>query len=149
MMAPILFIMTKSLRQKALDFLSRREHSRFELAHKLKRYEGVLKSEIESLLDTLETQKLLSDARFAEAYLQSRFKKGYGPVRIVQELQVRGVSDEIVSQALQRISSQEWQASAVSVRQKKFGSLQVLEFEERVKQSQFLIYRGFTSDQVK
>ena len=59
---------------KALDLLSRREHSRKELYLKLvKRFES--KEDINSSLDKLEENNLLRDSRFAEEYVQARRRK--------------------------------------------------------------------------
>ena len=137
--------MIKSLRQKALDFLAIREHSCFELAQKLKGYQQSTPAEIADLLNTLETQKLLSDVRFAESYCGMRFKKGYGSLRISQELKVRGVPEEIISEILEKISAEEWKERAEAVRQKKFGKAIPTDVKEKLKQNQFLYYRGFTS----
>ena len=64
---------------KALDLVSRREHSRHELMQKLdKRYPNTIPI-IEDVLDKLETNKILDDERFAEMYLNSRARKGFGP----------------------------------------------------------------------
>ena len=66
---------------KALDLVSRREHSRHELMQKLdKRYPNSIPI-IEDALDKLETNKILDDERFAEMYLNSRARKGFGPKR--------------------------------------------------------------------
>ena len=74
---------------KALDLLSRREHSRKELYLKLtKRFES--KEDINLNLDRLEEKNLLSDSRFAEEYVQARRKKGFGPIKISAELEKRG-----------------------------------------------------------
>ena len=76
---------------KALDLLSRREHSRKELYLKLtKRFES--KEDINFNLDRLEEKNLLSDSRFAEEYVQARRKKGFGPIKISAELEKRGVN---------------------------------------------------------
>jgi len=67
---------------KALDLVSRREHSRHELMQKLdKRYPNTT-SIIEDVLDKLETNKILDDERFAEMYLNSRARKGFGPKKM-------------------------------------------------------------------
>jgi len=59
---------------KALDLLSRREHSRTELYLKLtKRFES--KEDINLNLDRLEEKNLLSDSRFAEEYVQARRRR--------------------------------------------------------------------------
>jgi regulatory protein len=140
--------MISTLRQKALNLLSRREHSRFELAEKLKRYEASA-VEIAALLDILETQQLLNEARFAEAYCHMRFKKGYGPIRIVHELEARGVARRIVCDTVAKIPLADWLSQIEVVRQKKFGEGNATTLEEKFKQSQFLYYRGFNSDQIK
>ncbi len=74
---------------KALDLLSRREHSRKELFLKLiNRFES--QEEINLTLDKLEGKNLLSDSRFAEEYVQARRKKGFGPIKISAELDPMG-----------------------------------------------------------
>ena len=57
---------------KALDLVSRREHSRHELMQKLnKRFPETLPI-IEEALDKLVLNNILNDKRFAEMYLNSR-----------------------------------------------------------------------------
>ena len=81
---------------KALDLLSRREHSRKELFLKLiNRFES--QEEINLTLDKLEGKNLLSDSRFAEEYVQARRKKGFGPIKISAELEKRGVNESLIS----------------------------------------------------
>ena len=81
---------------KALDLLSRREHSRKELFLKLtKRFES--KEDINLTLDSLEGKNLLSDSRFAEEYVQARRKKGFGQIKISAELEKRGVNELLIS----------------------------------------------------
>ena len=71
---------------KALDLLSRREHSRKELYLKLiSRFES--KEDINLILNKLEKNKLLSDSRFTEEYVQARRRKGFGPIKISAELE--------------------------------------------------------------
>ena len=63
----------RSLRARALACLARREHSRTELARKLAPH-AVDADELNRLLDSLEADKLLSDARFAEVLARSLFR---------------------------------------------------------------------------
>ena len=77
-----------------MDFLARREHTSKEIFSKLKnRVESVelLKAEI----DKLEEEGLIDNKRFAEQYIYSRSLRGYGPLRIKQELKQRGVNENI------------------------------------------------------
>lgn len=134
-----------SCRKAAMDYLARREHSRLELTRKLASKEFT-QSEISSTLDQLEQDQLLNDARFAEAYTQSRVNRGYGPVRIRQELQERGVAAGITDQVLE-VWSGEWSGLAAKQQQKKFKN-KAKDFTERSKQARFLQYRGFTAEQI-
>jgi len=133
--------------QLAIKLLARREHSRLELFHKLKA-RGFESGDIENLLDELAAQNFQSDTRFAEAYVSMRKQKGYGPIRIQQELHEKGISDEITSQFL-NTHDENWQMLAEQVRIKKFGQDPPETFEEKAKQMRFLQYRGFTHDQFK
>ena len=138
--------MTSKLRMTAMNLLARREHSRLELAKKLRKrdYES---SEIDDVLSALENENLLSDQRFSEAYANMRANRGLGPVRIRLELNDRGVADNLISAALARHESS-WFERAEGVRQKKFGDPPE-NIEAKAKQLRFLQYRGFTNDQIR
>jgi regulatory protein len=57
----------RTLKQRAVAYLARREHSRAELAKKLSAH-GT-QEEIDSVLNSLQDAKLLSDQRFAAAFI--------------------------------------------------------------------------------
>ena len=68
----------KDIYNKALDIISRREHSSKEVIEKLARKftsEDLINSTIEKLI----SNNLINDTRFAEMYVRSRKKKGFGP----------------------------------------------------------------------
>ena len=91
---------------KALDLLSRREHSRTELYLKLtKRFES--KEDINLNLNRLEKKNLLSDSRFAEEYVQARRRKGFGPNKISAELDKRGVKESLISNEIEKFDDWE------------------------------------------
>ena len=64
---------------KALDLVSRREHSRFELMQKLNKRFPETMPIIEEALDKLVVNNILDDERFVEMYLNARARKGFGP----------------------------------------------------------------------
>ena len=130
-----------------MDLLARREHSRRELRAKLIT-RNFLFSDVDAALDQLEKEGLLSDARFAEAYIASRVRKGHGPTRIRLELEERGIADAIISEHLEMIEV-DWSNLAVTVRDKKFGEQTVSNFREWARQAKFLQYRGFTNGQIR
>ena len=64
---------------KALDILSRREHSVLELKQKLKKKYDT-EDDIEETISRLKKNNLLNDYRFSESYVVYRKRKGFGPV---------------------------------------------------------------------
>lgn len=96
-----------ALRRRAMDLLARREHSRAELAAKLRdRFAEADPDAIESVLDKLAAENLQSDRRFAGEYLRMRMRRGFGWLHIRAELQSRGVADSIVSELVR--PDEEW-----------------------------------------
>lgn len=100
------------------------------------------------MLDQLAREGLQSDRRYAETYLDSRARKGYGPVRIRQELRERGIADSLIDESLDA-SALDWTAVLAAVRDKKFGGAPPADFNERARQSRFLQYRGFSAEQIR
>ena len=131
---------------KALDLLSRREHSRKELYLKLiSRFES--KEEINLILNKLEKNKLLSDSRFTEEYVQARRRKGFGPIKISAELEKRGISDSLISGQINIYD--DWDDLAQSTFQKRFPEGISKDFKELQKQKNFLSNKGFTFYQIE
>ena len=132
---------------KAMDLLARREHSRRELRAKLigRNYSP---ADVDDVLSQLIEEGLLSDKRFAEAFVSSSLRKGHGPKRIRKELEERGVADVIISEHLEQPEI-DWSELAVTVRYKKFGDESVSNFREWARQAKFLQYRGFTNGQIR
>ncbi|WP_431820377.1 recombination regulator RecX [Burkholderia sp. F1] len=131
----------RSLKGRALGYLSRREYSRAELARKLAPYVGDDES-VEPVLDALEQEGWLSDARFAESLVHRRASR-VGAARIVNELKRHAVGDTLVEEVSAQLRETEW-ARAQAVWRKKFGALPQTP-AERAKQARFLAARGFSS----
>ena len=134
------------MRRRAVELLARREHSRRELATKLKRLnpDAAL---IEQVLSGLEAEHAQSDDRFTSEYIRQRSGKGYGPLRIQQELRQRGITPPELLRAA--MDSVDWLRLAVEVRHKKFGRTVPRAAAERARQMRFLQYRGFAMDQIR
>ena len=131
----------KDIRRSAMDLLARREHSRLELARKLhRRYSEY--DLIETALDKLVKDSLLSDERFTEVYVSYRKRAGFGPVRIAGELRERGVSDSLTNRYIDG-GDISWRDAALAARDKKFGPQSVTDLTEKARQQKFLSYRGF------
>jgi len=98
--------MSRSINEVAIGLLSRREHSILEIKRKLKQ-KSFEDDEIEQVVQRLLENNLLSEERFTESYINMRKRKGYGPVRIAQELRQRGVDTDFFESFLDR-SNVEW-----------------------------------------
>lgn len=98
---------------------------------------------IEEALNQLINAGWLNESRFVEAYIRSRAARGFGPVRIRQELLQRGIIDELIEEILYQLPDIDWQVLAEQVRIKKFGEDNPKLYSERMKQLKFLYYRGF------
>jgi len=81
----------------------------------------------------------------AEAYVEERVRKGFGPIRIRQDLRKRGLSDSLIAHYLKK-STQEWVDSMADAHDKKYGSNRGNDAKERAKRARFLEYRGFPAD---
>ena len=134
-----------TLRERALRLLARREHSRVELARKLKLY-AVPEDDLDALLDDLARRKQLSDERYAESRANALSRK-FGAARIAQELRSKGLDKVLAEQtaAVARATEVE-RARAVWLR--KFRNPGRTR-EQRAKQMRFLQSRGFSFDAIR
>ncbi len=124
-----------------------REHSRAELRRKLQtRFPD--SPEIEQVLDALEQCNYLSDERFVAEYLQSRVRKGYGPLRIKAELQERGIAKDMIAQYLSEYDDQ-WYQLMQAAASGKLGGAAKLEQKNHQKIARFLEYRGFPTAMIR
>lgn len=108
---------------------------------------GLEPTSVDEAVRALTETGLLSDARFAASYVRSRVERGYGPLRIRQELRQRAIDEDLIGHSLDRYAS-EWFSRAATARRKRFGATLPDTLADRARQSRFLQYRGFTSEQV-
>lgn len=132
--------------RSALASLARREHSRLELQNKLLN-KGFEHNLVEQLLDDLEQQGWLCDTRFAEVFCRMRSGKGYGELRIRQELQQKGVARSVIEQTLNRCEVDFYQVMN-NAYAKKYDNRPVSDFKEKTKRQAFLYRRGFAAEMI-
>ena len=128
---------------KALDLVSRREHSRHELSQKLNKRFPETMPIIEEALDKLVLNNILDDERFIEMYLNARARKGFGPKKIEMELYSKKVDPMLIGNAIEGYES--WIENAENVLKKKFNSMKPTDYKSKMKQKQFLFNRGFST----
>ncbi len=100
------------------------------------------------VIDNLRAEGLQSDERFTEAFVHIRVDRGYGPLRISQELQQRGVCDSLISRFM-CLEEPDWRQHAREAREKRFGTSLPTDYKDRAKQSRFLQSRGFSGEQIR
>ncbi len=127
-----------------MDLLARREHGRVELTRKL-RQRGAPVELIDTALERLVQEGLLSEARYLESFVGYRARAGYGPLRIREELIQRGLSRADVEQAL-RDSGIDWREQLEQTWRRKFAGQLPGDARERAQQGRFLSYRGYPLD---
>ncbi|HSH88101.1 MAG TPA: recombination regulator RecX [Methylophilus sp.] len=135
----------KSLRQRALEYLSKREYSAVELAQKLKAYASET-DDIAALIADFKTRGWLSDARYTEQMVHARQAK-FGIARVANELREKGIDDSLVAEAVAKLQVNEVERAG-EIWRKKFKAAPATR-EEWAKQARFLQSRGFTFDVIK
>jgi len=133
-------------RTRALGLLGRRDYARAALKQRLTE-DGFEPGATEAALSALERERLLSDARYAEAAVASRIARGHGPLRIALELRRQGLASGLVKEALAAHDT-EWPALAAALRRRRFGPAPAGDAPGRAREARFLLARGFTGRQV-
>ena len=135
------------LKKIAIDLLSRRDHSRQELAHKLKQ-KGGLDDDIQQLLDWCSQENYQSESRYAALLVRSKINKGYGPQYLSQAAREQGISKELLTQTIESLEV-DWFALALAQYQKKYGGKPVEDFQDKQKRMGYLQRRGFNGAQIQ
>jgi regulatory protein len=129
----------RTLRERALSLLNRREHTRVELARRLEPH-AEPDDDLTKLLDEFEQRGWLSDERYARMRANARAGK-FGNSRIAHELRERGVAHDLIASTLFELEQSEL-ARARAVWATRFGTLPG-DARERARQARFLQQRGF------
>lgn len=90
----------------------------------------------------------LDDSRFVARFIASRSRKGYGPARIRQELNQKGISREATEKAMRECDI-DWCALARDQVTRKYGEPLPTVFSEKVKIQRFLLYRGYLMEDIQ
>ena len=131
------------MRAFAYRLLGRREYSVFELDRRIRQKwpEAIA---VEELMEALVAENLVSDERYAEAFVRFRIQRHQGPLKIKAALRTKGISDDLISHEI-GAHSEEWSNLAAQwLKRQNPGSI---DFEKKKKYYRRLTSRGFTHDQ--
>jgi len=134
-------------RASAMGSLAMREHSVAELRSKLlnKQHDPDV---VETVLADLQAENLLSNERFASSYWRVRTDRGYGTMRIRQELQLKGIAADMIQLTLED-SEIDFHALVRSVYEKKYRGKAIMDFKDKQKRQAFLYRRGFDAELIR
>lgn len=101
----------------AVALLAQRAHASGEIAQKLRR-KLYMEDTIEMVLYKLEKERLLNDEAFAREWAASRARSQIGRSRILRELRMKGISQQMAELALEELDEEEGDEAAVSLARK-------------------------------
>ncbi len=127
------------IREASLRYLERRQHSERELFLKLRK-KGFSPDEIQREIERLRKMGLLNDREFAINWAIGRRKKLYGRKKIIWELRFKGISDEIVEEAIHEAEG------FMGERETAERILKKRRIKDPGKAYRFLLQRGFPSE---
>jgi regulatory protein len=131
-------------REQALQYLARREHTSLELKQKLLK-KNYSKNHINSTLENLISQNLLSEYRFAQSFILSRQRKNpEGKILLRQRLLAKGVNLEDAERTLEEAFTEELLIEAV---RKAYG-VAIRKYEPELAK-QKLLSRGFSRSDLR
>lgn len=131
----------------ALRLLAAREHSRLELARKL-RARGFESSLADLVLERLARSGALDEARLVAHYVAERVSKGFGPLRIHAELREKGLPDALIEPQLKAMEG-EWSERLAAAHDRRFGASPPSDRADYARRGRFLEQRGFPSDMIR
>jgi len=130
-------------------FCGRQERCRQEVKDKLNDWE-IFGEQAEKLIERLEDEGLLDEARFARMFASGRFRiKKWGRRKIEQHLKAKRVITPLIREALDALDEDDYRETIKELARKK-SALNTYEsdFERRGKIGQYLIRKGFEQELV-
>jgi regulatory protein len=130
----------RSLKERAIALLARREYARAELRERLLAG-GATRDEVDAVLEELAGLGYLSDERYARAVVHQK-QGGYSKRAIGAALKAKGVTAEASAAAVAEIDTDD-QAALVALWRRRFGRAPDNE-RDKARQVRFLQSRGFS-----
>ncbi|WP_338557682.1 regulatory protein RecX [Erwinia sp. E_sp_B04_7] len=151
------------LLDRAMRILAMRDHSEVEFRRKLalsaeraamfaksksQEPETVSPEQIDRVVAWCYENRYLDDAHFAERFVASRSRKGYGPQRIRMELGQKGIEKALIDEVMSSTEI-DWTQKAFEVAERKFGLPLPTEWKEKSKVQRYLMTKGFFSEDIR
>lgn len=135
------------VKNKIYHYCAYQERCHQEVKNKL--YDlGLHSNEVDDLLSHLITEGYLNEERFAKAFVGGKFRiKSWGRIKIVQELEARGLTKNCIKAGLKEIDEQDYLKTLESLIRKKSELVEEENlFVKRDKLARYVIQKGFEPD---
>lgn len=135
----------------ALRILTVRDHSKYELIHKLKQ-RGFIPDAIDKAVSECERLDYLNDERTSRLYVRQLIMKGYGERRIRLEVNKKGLRGEAIQRILSEIladTAEQEVAERIFTKNIKRFEREKNPLKRRDKIYRFLHARGFAPDTIR
>ena len=109
---------------------------------------GMIAQASDQIIGTLVSENYLNETRFAQQFASGKFSiKHWGKLRIKRELNIRGVSDYDINNAIKTIEAGAYRDKIHAISDKKWQQLERYSVQiKKQKLFQYLAYRGWEMD---
>ncbi len=110
-----------------------------------KAYElGAFQKDLESFISELEKENYLNEERFSKVYARSKFNSNHwGKFKIMEGLRNKGISNQLINDALKEISADEVQAKL-----KHLISKRITRKDSKEKRIRYLLSKGYSMEEI-
>ncbi|HEY8513734.1 MAG TPA: regulatory protein RecX [Cyclobacteriaceae bacterium] len=141
--------MRSEVQEKIMRYCAYQERCHSEVRRKLSEL-GVSGDEADEIIVSLIKEGFLNEERFARLFAHGKFRlKRWGRLKIVRELEMRGLTQACIKSGLQMIDEEEYGKTLeylISRKQGEYGEENI--FVKRDKIADYLIRKGFEPDLV-
>ncbi len=134
------------LKGHAAAYLAGREMSAEELRQKLLHLGGE-PDRVELVLEEFRERGWQDDRRVLALQQRIAERKGWGPLRLRQQLQGKGLAPELIAEGIQLQGTEDWIERGVSLLLTRFPSARSHDERADAKMMRFLAYRGYAQGQ--
>ena len=114
---------TAQAMNRAAALCSRSEQAPADIRDKLLQW-GLSADEASHVLDQLTGQGFIDEQRYAQAFVNDRFAfNGWGRVKIAHQLRLKGISSELINEAMNLIDEEKYRQRLIELLQVKWRSV--------------------------
>lgn len=134
---------------RMMALCSRSEKCKWDIRSALQK-KGVKKHVVEQIIYALETHGFIDEKRYACAYVKDKIRlQGWGPVKIQVGLRSKNIPENILSEALESVDTQEYMHNLQAALERKQTVLKEPDRQKnKEKLIRFALGRGYTYHQI-